>query len=63
MKKKIGKHLAKVRNKKGVSKYYLNKHYGLKSQEIKAIENGSTNYTVGKLFTLCKALGVKNLEL
>jgi transcriptional regulator with XRE-family HTH domain len=63
MKKKVGKYLAEVRKKKGVSKYYLNKNFGLKSQEIKSIERGTTNYTIDKLLTLCKALEIKNLEL
>ena len=62
MKKKIGKHLAKVREEKGVSMYSLNQKFGLKSQEIRAIERGSTNYTIDKSLTLCKALEVKNLE-
>lgn len=46
--KEIGEILAKIRNKKNISTYKMVKA-GIRLQTMKAIEKGSSNYTIDTL--------------
>ena len=52
----IGEHLKKIREKKGISTYRITKDYGLPYRAIRAIENGSSNYTIDNFLTLIRAI-------
>lgn len=52
----IGQFLKETRTEKGISAYRICKDAGLASQQVTAIESGSTNYTVDALFAYLEAV-------
>lgn len=59
-KKEIGQYLSKVRKDKKISAYSIenNNANGLFRHQIRAIENGSNNYSIESLLDYCKVLDV-----
>lgn len=55
--KKIGAELFKLREKKGVSMYAIEKGTGVRFEQIKNIEEGSANYTINSLLAYTAFLG------
>ena len=54
--KKIGEYLKSLREDKGISTYQMTKSHGIQFALIKAIEEGSTNYTIDSFLTYISAL-------
>lgn len=54
--KQIGKYLEGIRLEKGISTYKITKEHGLKYEEIRAIEEGSANYTIDNFLIYLSAL-------
>lgn len=58
-KTQIGSFLKKIRKKKGISKYKINKKNNLRYDIIKGIEDGDKNYTIDSFMFYCDAIGVE----
>ncbi len=60
-KKEIGQYLSKVRKDKKISTYAIenNNTNGLFRHQIRAIENGSNNYSIESLLEYVSLLGVE----
>jgi len=53
----LGIILKAKREKRGITRYQINKQTGLKFDLINSIERGSTNYTIDKLLVYLDAVG------
>ncbi len=60
---KVGKTLKKARVEKGFSQKELALQTGVKQPDISKIEEGKKNITLLTLFTLCRVLGIKKIDL
>lgn len=54
--------IQKTRIDNGISQQELAKKAHITQQQLSGVENGS-NYTIKTLFKICKALGLKKIEL
>ena len=55
--KRLGRELAELRLQKKISKYVLLRDSGLNSQQVDAIERGTSNYTHESLELYLQAIG------
>lgn len=55
----IGSHLRQIREAKGLSSYRVSMTGGIASGVVKAIEDGSTSYTIDSLLGYLKGCGLK----
>ena len=55
--KNLGVRLEEIRDRNGLSTYYITKNFGIRFEEIQAIEKGLSNYTVDTLLFYCEAIG------
>ena len=53
----LGIILKSQREKRGITRYQINKQTGLKFDLINSIERGTTNYTIDKLLAYLDAVG------
>lgn len=60
---KIGQTIKKKRIDKGLSQNELAFRVGMKQPDISGIEEGKKNVTLETLASLCKALGIKKVDL
>lgn len=59
----IGKILREARIQKGLSQKELSLIIGIEQSDISKIEKGKKNITLGTLSRLCKALGIKKIDM
>lgn len=60
---KIGRMIKTARINHGLNQNELALRVGMKQPDISAIEQGKKNITLGTLTSLCKVLGIKNVEI
>jgi len=53
----LGIILKSQREKRGITRYQINKQTGLKFDLINSIERGTTNYTIDKLLAYLEVVG------
>jgi transcriptional regulator with XRE-family HTH domain len=63
MLKKVGRNIAGIRNKKGLSQSELSTHAEIEKATLGHIETGTRNPTIKTLYKIAKALGVSLTEL
>lgn len=61
--KEIGKNIARIRRKKGLTQLDVAAATGMEANSLGRIENGRTNPTIKTLLKLAKAMGVSLSEL
>jgi len=63
IKKRIAKNIKDVRVAKNLSLYQLAKSCGLRRETPLSIEDGEKAYTVDALLSVCRALGIENINV
>lgn len=53
---KVGQYLKAIREEKGITTYQLTKQFGIRFEAIKAIEEGSANYSIDNFLAYIQAV-------